>query len=147
MALNWFQEFSIRVPEGTNMAADNGAARIGKSIVIRGEVKGGEDLVIDGRIEGTIQLAENRLTIGPNADVAADLSARDVLVQGKVQGNVVATGRVELRAGCQVLGDVRAFRLAIEDNAVLRGKVDLTQGQGPAKPAEPPAAPAAGAAS
>jgi cytoskeletal protein CcmA (bactofilin family) len=147
MALNWFQEFSIRVPEGTNMAADNGAARIGKSIVIRGEVKGGEDLVIDGRIEGTIQLAENRLTIGPNADVAADLSARDVLVQGKVQGNVVATGRVELRAGCQVLGDVRAFRLAIEDNAVLRGKVDLTQGQGPARTAEPPAGPAAGSAS
>jgi cytoskeletal protein CcmA (bactofilin family) len=147
MALNWILEYSNRVPEGTNMAADNGPARIGKSIVIRGEVKGGEDLVIDGRVEGTIQLADNRLTIGPNADVAADLSARDVLVQGKVQGNLVATGRVELRAGCHVVGDVRAFRLAIEDNAVLRGKVDLTQGQGTAKPAELAAAPAAGAAS
>lgn len=129
------------------MAGDNGAAKIGKSIVIRGEVRGGEDLTIDGRVEGTIQLAENRLTIGPNADVAADLTARDVLVQGKVQGNVVATGRVELRAGCQLVGDVRAFRLAIEDNAVLRGKVDLTQGQAAPKAAEHTAAPAAGAAS
>lgn len=109
------------------MPVDNGAARIGKSIVIRGEVKGGEDLMIDGRVEGTIQLAECRLTIGPNADVAADLSAHDVLIMGKVQGNVTATGRVELRAGCQLVGDVRASRLAVEDNAMVRGKVDLTQ--------------------
>jgi cytoskeletal protein CcmA (bactofilin family) len=125
------------------MAAENGPARIGKSIVIRGEVKGGEDLLIDGRVEGTVQLAENRLTIGPNASVAADLMARDVLVQGKVQGNIVATGRVELRAGCVLEGDIRAQRLAVEDNAVVRGKVDLTQtGQ---KPAENVPAAAAGA--
>lgn len=109
------------------MAGENVAARIGKSIVIRGEVKGGEDLMIDGRVEGTVQLSENRLTIGPNASVAADLSAKDILVLGRVQGNVTATGRVELRAGCVLEGDVRAFRLAVEDNAVLRGKVDLTQ--------------------
>jgi cytoskeletal protein CcmA (bactofilin family) len=119
------------------MAVENGSARIGKTVVIRGEVKGGEDLTIDGRVEGTIQLADNRLTIGPNADVAADLTARDVLVMGKVKGNVVATGRVELRAGCLLEGDVRAMRLAIEDNAVLRGKVDLTQGA--SRPADVPA--------
>lgn len=129
------------------MAVENGAARIGKSIVIRGEVKGGEDLIIDGRVEGTVQLAENRLTIGPNADVAADLTARDVLVLGKVQGNITATGRVELRAGCQLTGDIRAFRLAVEDNAGVRGKVDLTPGSKPAEtassvPASPAAAPA-----
>lgn len=110
------------------MAAENSGARIGKTVVIRGEVRGGEDLTIDGRVEGTIQLSENRLTIGPNADVSADLAARDVLVQGRVKGNVVATGRVELRAGCTLEGDVKALRLAIEDNAILRGKVDLTQG-------------------
>jgi cytoskeletal protein CcmA (bactofilin family) len=109
------------------MAQEITPARIGKSIVIRGEIKGGEDLTIDGRVEGTVQLTEGRLTIGPNASVAADLSAKDVLVLGRVQGNVVASGRVELRAGCSLEGDVRAFRLAIEDNAVLRGKVDLTQ--------------------
>jgi cytoskeletal protein CcmA (bactofilin family) len=124
------------------MAVENGSARIGKTVVIRGEVKGGEDLTIDGRVEGTIQLADNRLTIGPNADVAADLTARDVLVMGKVKGNVIATGRVELRAGCLLEGDVRAMRLAIEDNAVLRGKVDLTQGAG--RQAEVAAAPVAG---
>jgi cytoskeletal protein CcmA (bactofilin family) len=107
---------------------ENGAARIGKSVVIRGEVKGSEDLYVDGRIEGTVSLSESRLTVGPNAVLAADLTARDVLVLGEVQGNIVAGGRVELRAGCQVIGDVRALRLAIEDNAVFRGKVDLTQG-------------------
>lgn len=116
------------------MAMENTPARIGKSVIIRGEVKGSEDLFIDGRVEGTISLTESRLTVGPNAILAADLTARDVLVQGQVQGNIVATGRVELRAGCQVNGDVRALRLAIEDNAVFRGKVDLTQG--PAKASE-----------
>lgn len=110
------------------MANENGSARIGKTVVIRGEVKGGEDLVIDGRVEGTVTLTESRLTIGPNANVAADLSARDVLIQGQVQGNIVASGRVELRAGSVVEGDVFALRLAVEDNAVFRGKVDLTQG-------------------
>lgn len=110
------------------MATENGSARIGKSVVIRGEVKGGEDLIIDGRVEGTVTLTESRLTIGPNASVAADLTARDVLIQGEVHGNIVASGRVELRAGCVVEGDLRALRLAVEDNAVFRGKVDLTQG-------------------
>ena len=111
------------------MAVELTPARLGKTVVIRGEVKGSEDLVIDGHVEGAITLAENRLTIGPNADVLADLSARDVLIQGKLKGNIIATGRVELRAGSAVEGDVRALRLAIEDNAVFRGKVDLTQGR------------------
>jgi cytoskeletal protein CcmA (bactofilin family) len=109
------------------MPVENGPARIGKSVVISGEVKGSEDLIVDGRVEGTVNLSECRLTIGPTASVAADLAARDVLIQGRVQGNVVASGRVELRAGCTVEGDIRALRLAVEDNAVFRGKVDLTQ--------------------
>ncbi|HVZ84958.1 MAG TPA: polymer-forming cytoskeletal protein [Terracidiphilus sp.] len=110
------------------MATESGAARIGKTVVIRGELKGSEDLTVDGRLEGTIQLTEGRLTIGANANVAADLTAKDVLVLGKLQGNINASGRVELRAGSVVEGDVRAHRLAVEDNAVFRGKVDLTQG-------------------
>ena len=109
------------------MAVENGTARIGKSVVICGEVKGSEDLIVDGRVEGTVSLTECRLTIGPNANVSADLSAKDVLIMGHLQGNVVASGRVELRAGCSVEGDIRALRLAVEDNAVFRGKVDLTQ--------------------
>ena len=109
------------------MAVENVPARIGKTVVIRGEVKGSEDLIVDGRVEGTVSLSESRLTIGPNANVAADLSAKDILILGQVQGNLVASGRVELRAGCQVEGDIRALRLAVEDNAVFHGKVDLTQ--------------------
>lgn len=126
------------------MAVENGAARIGRSVVIRGEVKGSEDLYVDGRIEGTISLSESKLTVGPNAVLAADLTAREVVVQGQVQGNIVAGGRVELRSGCEVIGDVRAMRLAIEDNAIFRGKVDLTAGAAPAKAAEPEAAAAGG---
>src|ERR1017187_3967331 len=99
------------------MAAESTQARIGKTVVICGEVKGSEDLIVDGRVEGTVSLSDSRLTIGPNANVAADLSAKDVVI----------SGRVELRAGCSVEGDIRALRLAVEDNAVFRGKVDLTQ--------------------
>ncbi len=109
------------------MAVENAPARIGKTVVICGEVKGSEDLIVDGRVEGSVNLSESRLTIGSNASVAADLSAKDILIMGQVQGNMVASGRVELRAGCQVEGDIRALRLAVEDNAVFRGKVDLTQ--------------------
>jgi cytoskeletal protein CcmA (bactofilin family) len=124
------------------MAVENGPARIGKTIVINGELKGSEDLIVDGRVEGTVSLAESRLTIGPNANVSADLSAKDVLIQGHVKGNVVASGRVELRAGCNVEGDIRALRLAVEDNAIFHGKVDLTQGA--SKGHESASAPAGG---
>ena len=124
------------------MPVDTTPARIGKTVVICGEVKGSEDLIVDGRVEGTVNLSENLLTIGPNANVAADLTARDVLVMGRVQGNIVATGRVELRAGCNLEGDIRALRLAVEDNAVFRGKVDLTQAV--AKTPEAPSAAPAG---
>lgn len=124
------------------MAGENTPARIGKSVVICGEVKGSEDLIVDGRVEGTVNLSESRLTIGPNANVAADLSAKDVLIMGHVHGNVVASGRVELRAGCVMEGDIRALRLAVEDNAVFRGRVDLTQGA--AKAPESPNGPQAG---
>jgi cytoskeletal protein CcmA (bactofilin family) len=110
------------------MAGENTQARIGKSIVICGEVRGSEDLILDGRVEGTVTLTEGRLTVGQNAHISADLAAKDVLIMGRVQGNVIATGRVELRSGCNVEGDISALRLAVEDNAILRGKVDLTQG-------------------
>ncbi|MGD0096483.1 MAG: polymer-forming cytoskeletal protein [Terracidiphilus sp.] len=110
------------------MAIENIPARIGKTVVILGEVKGSEDLIVDGRVEGTVTLQESRLTIGPEANVAANLSAKDILILGRVQGNLVASGRVELRAGSALEGDIRALRLSVEDNANFRGKVDLTQG-------------------
>jgi cytoskeletal protein CcmA (bactofilin family) len=135
------------------MPVENTPARIGKSVVIRGEVKGSEDLIVDGHVEGTVSLSESRLTVGPTAQVAADLTAKDVLILGRVQGNVVASGRVELRAGCSVEGDIKALRLSVEDNAVFRGKVDLTQAAAakgseaaaaPTAPSQPPAHPAGG---
>lgn len=110
------------------MPAESNPARIGKTVAIRGDIKSSEDLIVEGRVEGTVVLTESRLTISPNATVAADLTAKDILIMGQVQGNLIASGRVEMRAGCQVQGDVRAQRLAIEENAAYRGKVDLTQG-------------------
>lgn len=101
-------------------------AVIGKSVQIRGEVKGNEDLVVEGLIEGTITLSESRLTVGANARVTANVDARDVVVQGVLAGEVRATGRVELRAGSHMTGDIHATRLSIEDNAIYSGKVELT---------------------
>lgn len=101
------------------------AASIGKSVQIYGEVKGSEDLVVDGVIEGTITLNESRLTIGPNAHVKANVSARDVIILGALTGDIIASGRVELRSGSNLKGDIRASRLAIEENAVMTGKIDL----------------------
>jgi cytoskeletal protein CcmA (bactofilin family) len=108
------------------MAAEGTAASIGKSVQIYGEVKGSEDLVVDGTIEGTITLTESRLTIGPNAHVQANVSARDVILLGELTGDIHASGRVELRAGSHLKGDIHAGRLAIEENAIFSGKVELT---------------------
>jgi cytoskeletal protein CcmA (bactofilin family) len=125
-------------------AGDGTVAVIGKSVQIRGEVKGSEDLMVDGHVEGTITLLESRLTIGPNAHVAANISAKDVIVLGHLIGNVSATGRVELRDGCDLVGDISAGRLSIEEKAVFRGKVEPLQGEkagvAPAKGAEVPVA-------
>ena len=120
------------------MPSGEAAAVIGKSVQIRGEVKGNEDLLVEGLVEGTIALTESRLTIGTHARVQANLSARDVVVQGTVKGDIEAAGRVELRSGCAMTGDIHAGRLSIEENAVFSGNVELTSGAS--------AAPAAGAA-
>jgi cytoskeletal protein CcmA (bactofilin family) len=104
------------------------AASIGKSVQIYGEVKGSEDLVVDGTVEGTITLTESRLTIGPNAHVQANVSARDVVLLGALTGDITASGRVDLRSGSHLKGDIRAARLSIEENAVLSGKVELSGG-------------------
>jgi cytoskeletal protein CcmA (bactofilin family) len=114
--------------------AGDAAAVIGKSVQIRGEVKGNEDLVVEGLVEGTITLNDNRLTVGANARVQANVAARDVVVQGTVQGDVHATGRVELRAGSHVTGDIQAARLSIEENAIFSGKVELNTPVGGEKP-------------
>jgi cytoskeletal protein CcmA (bactofilin family) len=102
-----------------------GSTLIGKSVTIRGELSGGEDLFLDGDFEGTVTLTGSRLTVGPNAHVKADLTVRDVIIFGVVNGNIHATGRIELRQSAVVNGDLSAGRLSIEESATVRGKVEL----------------------
>jgi cytoskeletal protein CcmA (bactofilin family) len=107
------------------MKPTEGSTVIGKSVIIRGDLSGNEDLYLDGDIEGTITLAESRLTIGPNARVRANITVRDVIVLGDLIGNVQATGRVDLRQSASVNGDILAGRLSIEESAILKGRVEL----------------------
>ena len=92
-------------------------ATIGKSLVIKGEVTGSESLYIDGRVEGSINLAGNRVTIGRNGIVNANINAREIVVTGKVRGNLVASDRVDIRNEGSLTGDVIAQRISIEDGA------------------------------
>ncbi len=110
------------------MKPAEGSTVIGKSITIRGEVSGDEDLFIDGTVDGSITVTGSRLTIGPNGRVKANLSARDVIIFGEVSGNVLASGAVDLRQSASLKGDISAARLAIEENATIQGKADLTKG-------------------
>ena len=100
---------------------------IGKSVQIRGELTGSEDLYLDGAIEGTIDLRDHSLIIGPNGKIKASITARDLVVHGKVEGNVTASGRVELRKSCTLLGDVSTKRIVIEDGAFFKGAIDIKE--------------------
>jgi cytoskeletal protein CcmA (bactofilin family) len=100
------------------------AAWIGGSIIVKGDVVSTEDLVIDGQVQGTIELGDHGLTIGQAASVTADLLAKTVVISGKLKGNVVSTGRVELKSTAKVEGDISAPKFVMEDGANLSGKVD-----------------------
>lgn len=102
------------------------STHIGKSVTILGQLSGDEDLVFDGTLEGSVTLTNHRLTVGPNARVKADLTVRDLIVFGVVEGNVRATGRIELRHSAVLTGDLFASRLSIEENASVAGRVELT---------------------
>jgi cytoskeletal protein CcmA (bactofilin family) len=112
-------------------------AHIGKSVVIKGELSGSEDLYIDGTVEGTIQLRGNNLVIGPNGHVHADVSTKVVVIQGKLEGNIRATERVELRKSAVIVGDIVTQRIAMEDGAYVKGKVEIQRET--AIPSSPPA--------
>jgi cytoskeletal protein CcmA (bactofilin family) len=114
---------------GTTTTADQ--ATIGKSLVIKGEVTGSESLYIDGRVEGSISLAGNRVTIGRNGVVAANINAREIVVLGKVRGNLTASDRVDIRSDGSLTGDVVAARISIEDGAYFKGGIDIRKGGQP----------------
>jgi cytoskeletal protein CcmA (bactofilin family) len=107
---------------------------IGKSVVIKGELNGSEDLTIEGQVEGKIELKDHVLTIGPNGKIKAQVFAKAVIVLGEVNGNVTATEKVDIRDGGSVDGDIVAPRVAIAEGAHFRGSVDMQRkGAQPAK--------------
>lgn len=103
----------------------NDFAHIGRSVVVKGELSGSEDLFIDGQVEGTIELKGNSLTIGPHGQVKANINAKDVTVQGKLDGNIQASQRAELKKTAVAVGDIVTQRVAIEDGAFFKGKVEI----------------------
>ena len=100
-------------------------ATIGKSLVVKGELSGSESLYIDGKVEGAINLPGNRVTVGRNGQVAANIMAREIVVLGKVRGNCQASDRVDIRSEGSLTGDVIAARISIEDGAFFKGGIDI----------------------
>ena len=116
-------------------------ATIGKGLFIKGEISGSESLFVDGKIEGSINLPGNRVTVGRNGQVAANIIAREVVILGKIRGNVSATDRVDIRAEGALNGDVAAARISIEDGAFFKGGIDIKKGDGKSVSTAAPAAP------
>jgi cytoskeletal protein CcmA (bactofilin family) len=120
-------------------AAAGDQAIIAKGLVLHGEITGAESLFVDGRVEGSISLPGNRVTVGQNGQVNASISAREIVVMGKVRGNVSASDRVDIRAEGAVTGDLTAARISIEDGAFFKGGIDIRKPDG--KPGALPLAP------
>ena len=113
-------------PSARTQAPNNAEqATIGKGLFIKGEISGSESLFVDGKIEGSINLPGNRVTVGRNGQVAANIVAREVVILGKIRGNVSATDRVDIRAEGALNGDVAAARISIEDGAFFKGGIDI----------------------
>ena len=129
-------------PESRRTERD--VVNIGKSVVIKGELNGSEDLTIEGQVEGKIELKEHALTIGPNGKIKAQVFAKSVIVLGEVNGNVTASEKVDIRDGGSVDGDIISPRVAIAEGAHFRGSVDMQKkGPQPAQKTQPQAAAAA----
>jgi cytoskeletal protein CcmA (bactofilin family) len=125
-------ETTAAAPRPAAVASTADQATIGKSLVIKGEVTGSESLYIDGRVEGSINLSGNRVTVGRNGVVSANINAREIVVLGKVRGNLTASDRVDIRSDGSLTGDVVAARISIEDGAFFKGGIDIRKaGQKP----------------
>ena len=112
-------------PNPTPSGSSSEQATIGKSLTIKGEITGSEMLYIDGHVEGSVNLPGNRVVVGRNGHVAANISAREVVILGKVNGNINATDRVDIRNEGSLTGDVVAQRISIEDGAYFKGGIDI----------------------
>ena len=123
-----------RTASEPNRGTERTTVNIGKSVVIKGELNGSEDLTIEGQVEGKIELRQNVLTIGPNGKIKAQVFAKSVIILGEVTGNVTATEKVDIRDNGSVDGDIAAPRVAIAEGAHFRGSIDMQRTGG--KPAE-----------
>ncbi len=115
----------FRTPEHDNRTTNQ--ASIGKAVKINGQIFSKEDLYIDGDVEGTVELHENKLTIGPNGRVQAAVRAREVVVLGAIQGNVEASERIDIRKEAKLVGDIKTARIVIEDGAYFKGSIDIVK--------------------
>ena len=104
-----------------------GQASIGKAVKINGQIYSKEDLYVDGDVEGTIELQEHRLTIGPNGKVHSSVKAREVVVLGNISGNVDASDKLEIRKDARLVGDIKTARISIEDGAYFKGSIDIVK--------------------
>ncbi|MFY9855511.1 MAG: polymer-forming cytoskeletal protein [Terracidiphilus sp.] len=123
------------------VATGGDQATIGKGLLIKGEITGSESLFIDGKIEGSITLPGNRVTVGRNGQVASTITAREIVILGKVRGNIAASDRVDIRAEGALTGDVTAARISIEDGAFFKGGIDIRKSDGKPAVAVTPEAP------
>ena len=130
-------------PQPDTRRIERDVVNIGKSVVIKGELNGSEDLTVEGHVEGKIELKDHVLTIGPNGKIKAQVFAKAVIVLGEVNGNVTASEKVDIRDGGSVDGDIISPRVAIAEGAHFRGTVDMQRKGGQQQPAQKPqAAPA-----
>jgi cytoskeletal protein CcmA (bactofilin family) len=132
------QQVTAPTPQLESRRIERDVVNIGKSVVIKGELNGSEDLTIEGQVEGKIELKEHALTIGPNGKIKAQVFAKSVIVLGEVHGNVTASEKVDIRDGGSVDGDIISPRVAIAEGAHFRGSVDM-QRKG-SQPAQKPQA-------
>ncbi len=123
-----------------------GSATIGKAVRIVGQIFSKEDLYVDGDVEGTVELLEHKLTIGPNGKVQASVKAREVVALGTVQGNVEAADKIEIRKDAKLVGDIKTARIIIEDGAYFKGSIDIVKPEPARVKPNTPAAAAAPAA-
>lgn len=111
----------------TPRGASAGSAALGKNVTVKGQIFAREDLTIDGEVEGTVECHEHRLTIGPNARVQAGLKAREIVIQGSIQGNVDATDKIDIKKEAKLVGDIKTSRIVIEDGAYFKGSIDISK--------------------
>ena len=123
-------------PSEPQRGMERTTVNIGKSVVIKGELSGSEDLTIEGQVDGKIELRQNILTIGPNGKIKAQVFAKSVVILGEVTGNVTASEKVDIRDNGSVDGDIAAPRVAIAEGAHFRGSIDMQRAGATAKPAE-----------